>query len=140
MRIERLGLDDLDRVLALDVFDGAPRRTWTAAFLEREDNVLLVATADDGAAVGMLTATRLHHPDKPPELLVREVGVEPAHRRVGVASALVRSAVDLGAELGCSETWLVTESGNTAAGALYDALGGDPDDDAVLWTWRATTD
>lgn len=135
MLIERFDAGDVDRVLALDVFERPPDRDWTAAFLGSGDNVLLVARASDGQALGMLTATRLWHPDHPPELYVQEIGVAHAHRRRGVGTALVQAVLEVADDLACACTWLVTESGNAAAAGLYRHLDGVPDGDAVLWTW-----
>ncbi len=139
MEIERLGPGDEATVarIGATLFDHAPREDWTAAFLADPANLLLVARGEGDEAIGMLTATRLEHPDKPPELLVREVGVVDVARRRGVGTSLVRAAIELAPAMGCAETWLVTETDNDAAMGLYDALGGTATGDAVVWTWPA---
>lgn len=49
--------------------------------------------------------------------------VDPAHRRQGVASALVARLLEFGAENGCLTVWLHVETDNTPALAMYEALG-----------------
>ena len=49
--------------------------------------------------------------------------VDPAHRRRGLATALMAELLEWGAERGARTAWLHVETGNAAARGLYDALG-----------------
>jgi ribosomal protein S18 acetylase RimI-like enzyme len=51
------------------------------------------------------------------------IEVAPAHRRQGLAVAIVRALVGWGAERGARRVWLQVDDGNTAALALYRQLG-----------------
>lgn len=51
--------------------------------------------------------------------------VDPGHRRRGLATAVMAELLEWGAERGALTAWLHVETGNAAAGALYDALGFD---------------
>lgn len=78
----------------------------------------------DGPVVGMASAVRYVHPDKPPQLWVNEVGVAPSHRSQGIARKLMRALFDRGRECGCTEAWLGTEEINHAARRMYAAVAG----------------
>jgi len=49
--------------------------------------------------------------------------VDPAHRRTGVATALVARLLEFGAEKGCLTVWLHVELDNAPALAMYEQLG-----------------
>ena len=49
--------------------------------------------------------------------------VDPAHRRQGIASALIARLLEFGAEQGCLTVWVHVETENTAALALWESLG-----------------
>ncbi|MFC9746007.1 GNAT family N-acetyltransferase [Streptomyces niveus] len=51
------------------------------------------------------------------------VEVDPARRRQGLASAVMRALAARALEEGASAAWLQVESDNEAAGALYDGMG-----------------
>ncbi|MFC8831551.1 GNAT family N-acetyltransferase [Streptomyces sp. NPDC057137] len=51
------------------------------------------------------------------------VEVDPARRRQGLASAVMRALAGRALEEGASAAWLQVESDNEAAGALYDGMG-----------------
>jgi ribosomal protein S18 acetylase RimI-like enzyme len=109
--------DLLDRV-AVDVFDEPIMPEHLATYLEHPTNLLIVAVTD-GVVIGQVAAVLHHHPDKPTELYIDEVGVTPEHQRQGIATRLMEEIVTWGKTLGCEEVWLGTEIENTAARALY---------------------
>lgn len=138
VEIRILGPDDgavLDRVDP-EVFDEGVDARWSAEFLADPRHHLAVAI-DGGVVVGMASGVHYVHPDKPPELWVNEVGVAPSHHRRGVGKAMLAALFARGRELGCGEAWVLTETDNTAARALYAAAGGEEiDPPPVMVTFR----
>lgn len=116
-RIRHENADLLDRV-ALDVFDEPILPERLAAYLEHPTNLLIVAVID-GEVIGQVAAVLHHHPDKPTELYIDEVGVTPKHQQQGIATRLMEEIIALGKTLDCEEVWLGTEIDNVAARALY---------------------
>ncbi len=118
-----------------DVFDHEVRPDLLSQFLGNPMNHLVVAVVE-GTAVGMASAISYVHPDKPLQLFVNEVGVAGGYRRRGIARRLMEFMLDHGRRLGCTEAWVATEVGNTAALALYRATGGVEDEErAVVFTY-----
>jgi aminoglycoside 6'-N-acetyltransferase I len=61
-------------------------------------------------------------------------------RRQGLGRKLVSRLIERGRELGCTEAWVATELGNKPARALYEALGGIPDEEhAVVYVYPLRT-
>ena len=54
---------------------------------------------------------------------IHNLVVEPAHRRRGLARAVLRELLDRGAEQGATTVWLHVQTDNEPALALYDGLG-----------------
>jgi ribosomal protein S18 acetylase RimI-like enzyme len=135
IEIRTLGPKDaavLDRV-APDVFDGPVDPDLLAEFLEDSRHHLAVAL-DGGTVVGMASAVDYVHPDKPRQLWINEVGVAPAHRRLGLARRMLQVLFECGRERGCTEAWVGTEHDNVAARALYTGLDGS-EEPFVLYTF-----
>jgi ribosomal protein S18 acetylase RimI-like enzyme len=63
------------------------------------------------------------------------LGVDDAHRRRGVATALVERLIGLAGERGCTGVWTGTEKDNTAALATYRRAGAELDFDTVVVSW-----
>jgi aminoglycoside 6'-N-acetyltransferase I len=128
VKIRRITSEDaalFDRIAA-DVFDEAidPRRL--AAYLARPGNLMVLALKH-GEIVGQCAGVVHTHPDKPDELYIDEVGTGSAHRRQGIATAMLTELLAWGSELGCEDAWLGTERDNHAANALYRAFKGEED-------------
>ncbi len=104
--------------VAIDVFDEPIVPERLASYLENPANLLIVAVTD-GMVIGQVAAVLHHHPDKPTELYIDEVGVTPQYQQQGIATRLMEEIVIWGKALGCEEVWLGTEIDNTAARALY---------------------
>lgn len=118
--VRRIGPDDaavLGRV-ADGVFDEPVRPDRLARYLEAPGHLMVLALAD-GMVVGQCVGVIHHHPDKPSELYVDEVGTADAWLRQGIATAMLAELFAWGRELGCEEAWLGTETDNAAALALY---------------------
>lgn len=111
-----------DRV-AGEVFDDPVDRAKLERYLSLPGHHLLVAIEND-VIVGQLTALSYQHPEnRPGDLYIDEVGVNPFARRRGIATKLMAAALALAKELGCTEAWLGTEAKNLDAQAFYESLG-----------------
>jgi len=122
-----------DRV-GVDVFDGPVDQPLTAEFLADPRHHLAVAI-DDGVLVGMASAVHYVHPDKMPQLWINEVGVASTHRSQGIGRRLLECLIERAAALDCSEAWVLTDRGNTAAQRLYESVGGMiPPEDCIMYT------
>jgi len=124
--IRPIGPDELDVLLCVEagLFDNAIDPEQARLFLDDPSNQLICAF--DGAdMVGMVTATVLRHPDKPPALFINEVGVRDSHQRRGIAKRMTRTVIESARENGIKGVWLATEPDNVAALALYRSLKGE---------------
>jgi ribosomal protein S18 acetylase RimI-like enzyme len=123
----------LDHVAAA-VFDDPLVRQATKDFLA-DDRHHIVVAIDADVVVGFVTAVHYLHPDKSrPELWINEVGVAPSHHRRGVGKSMMKAVLQLGAEIGCSVAWVMTERDNVAAMELYRSAGAlaDPTDHVMF--------
>lgn len=125
MKIIDIGLAEIDLLLSVPpgLFDETIRPDQARAFLA-DPKCLLLLAFDGNLAVGMVTATVLLHPDKPPALFINEVGTRDSHLRQGIATALMQRMIALGRARDCEGIWLGTEPENFAARGLYSKLGG----------------
>lgn len=124
----------LDHV-AEDVFDEPVDPQRRAAYLAAPGHMMVVALEGD-LVVGQCAGVVHHHPDKPTELYIDEVGTASTHRRQGVARAMLAELFAWGRELGCEEAWLGTELDNDAANALYRGLGPVEDEAMQFYVFR----
>jgi ribosomal protein S18 acetylase RimI-like enzyme len=110
--------------VADEVFDGDidPRRLETC--LASPGHLMMVAVSGQ-QVVGQVAAYVHHHPDQAPDLYVDNLGVAPAFQRRGVARGLIEDILAWGKALGCQQAWIVTDTDNTAARALYESRGAE---------------
>ena len=133
--IERMRSGDEARVQAAgELFDLPPTEHATAAFLADERHHLLVAVEGD-TTVGFVSGVELIHPDKGTEMLLYELSVDEAHRRQGIARALVEALLRLASRRGCYDVFVLTERSNTAAVATYLSTHATDDGDQVMFSW-----
>jgi ribosomal protein S18 acetylase RimI-like enzyme len=119
-----------------DVFDLPVQADLAALYLSDPNKLLAVAQDAQGVVVGMASGLVYPHPDKPLQLFINEVGVAARCHRQGLGRQLVQALLDRGRAMGCSKAWVATEESNTAARALYAALGGREDTErAVVYTY-----
>ena len=138
MRVCRI--EDAEAVhRAADLFDAPPLAGPTAKFLAEPGHHLLFAYDDAERAVGMISGVEMTHPDKGTEMFIYELGVEPAARLQGVATALVQALAEIARARGCYGVWVGTDVGNEAALATYRRAGADEEAPFVLLSWDLLT-
>jgi ribosomal protein S18 acetylase RimI-like enzyme len=106
-----------------DVFDGPLDPARLASYLA--DPRLHVAVAIDRTKqmmVGMCSGLHYHHPDKPPQMWINELGVAGPWRRQGIATDLVAAMCAHATTLDCTEIWVVADPTDMAEG-FYESLG-----------------
>lgn len=69
---------------------------------------------------------------------LRDLFVDPRHRRLGVGEALLKSVCDAAVADGAARLSLVTESGNAAALELYAKTGFEPVTGYVSLSWSTS--
>lgn len=101
-----------------DLFDNAIDPSLLGEFLNDPRHHIVIAD-DDGLLVGFVSAVDYVHPDKPRQLFINEVAVASGHRRRGIGLQLMLMILEHARGLGCTEAWVLTDSGNEAANHLY---------------------
>lgn len=128
--------------IADDVFDEPINPEYVAAFLSDPRHHIAVGI-DDGVIIGFASGIDYIHPDKPAELWINEVGVAPTHQGRGLGRRILDYLLAHGRSIGCHTAWVLTETGNVPAKALYASAGGivdadvdDPDAQPVLFVFQ----
>lgn len=109
---------------APDVFDNPVQQSLVREFLS-DPRHHIVAALDGDTVVGFVSAVHYVHPDKPAELWINEVSVAGSYRKCGLAKEMMRAMLTHGRELGCKVAWVLTDTDNAAARALYRSAGGE---------------
>jgi GNAT superfamily N-acetyltransferase len=104
-----------------DVFDNPPDPDLVARFLAAPHLHIAVAL-EGGRMIGMCSGVTYHHPDKPPQWWVNELGIAEPWRRQGLATRLVDLCAEEAARLGCTEIWVVADPAPMAEG-FWSSLG-----------------
>jgi aminoglycoside 6'-N-acetyltransferase I len=123
IRLLRAGEEAILSHAAPDVFDNPVRADLAREFLNDPRHHIVVAI-DGNTVVGFASAVHYVHPDKPTELWINEVGVAATHRGRGLARQILEKLLTQGRMLGCGVAWVLTDTGNGAARALYASVGG----------------
>lgn len=132
--IRRLGtLDAAKAEKVFYAFKGSSRpQRALEGFLGNPANYLLVAEAGDETA-GFLVAYRLERPDRETnQLFIYEIGVAPAWRGQGLATALLEQVKTFAREEGMFEAFVLTSRKNEVARKLYKRTGGIVEDNAAV--------
>ncbi|HLT97349.1 MAG TPA: GNAT family N-acetyltransferase [Acidimicrobiia bacterium] len=136
MRIEKLSSGDDQRILdAAHLFDDPPTPEWASRFLNAAGHHLLLAV-DDDRPVGFVSGVETTHPDKGTEMFLYELGVDSAHRRQGIGTALVRALAEVARAGGCYGMWVGVDPDNAAASATYRAAGAADPEPFVVFNWN----
>lgn len=114
-----------------EVFDEPLDSEQAALFLSNPDNVLFLAI-DDDIAVGFLTAHRLQRLDaRKAEVLLYEIGVHEDYQGRGIGRALIEAVNQWASDVQADTVWVLTETYNAPAMALYTNTGGIEDPPGV---------
>jgi aminoglycoside 6'-N-acetyltransferase I len=136
VRLLRDGDQPLLGKVAPGVFDRAVDPALADAFL-RDPRHHLAAALEADRIVGCISALDYWHPDKPRELWINEVGIAGPWQRRGVGTQLLTAMLEHARAIDCREAWVLTDTGNAAALALYRKAGGVPSGtDLVMFTFR----
>ena len=133
--IRRLGAGDLalmDGLLtmfgeAFEEIDAYGRARPSAGYLRRllgSETFIALAAVKDGAVIGGLAAYELpKFEQERSEIYIYDLAVAAAHRRQGVATALIEQVKVIAAARGAWVVFVQTEQDNAPAVALYSKLG-----------------
>lgn len=93
--------------------------------LERDPDHALLAARVDGECVGTATGAVCQglYGGADAYLVIEDVVVDPAHRRRGIATALLEELERFARERSCKQMILLTETCREDAAALYKAAG-----------------
>lgn len=135
MIIRRLGAADVATMRALNAVYAAafedpvtyrtdqPDDHWLARQLGRDSLILLVAERE-GRVVGGLTAYDLPKLEAArSEIYLYDLAVDAAHRRRGIATALIAELQHIAADIGAWAVFVQADYGDDPAVALYTKLG-----------------
>jgi aminoglycoside 3-N-acetyltransferase I len=133
--IRRLGAADIDAMRALNALYAkafedpasypadAPSDDWLRSQLDRDGVFALVAEAG-GHVIGGLTAYDLPKLEQArSEIYLYDLAVDAAHRRRGIASALIAELQHIAAATGAWAVFVQADHGDDPAVALYTKLG-----------------
>lgn len=119
---------DRNDLLALWAADGTDAergmQAWAPEDLLAREGFWVLLARVEGEAVGFAQVCLIPKADvRRGFLFVDELFVHPAHRRKGVALALLRRVVEMSGELGLAGVRLLVRPENAAARALYEKAG-----------------
>lgn len=100
-----------------------PSVEYLSAFLDRPDNVVLIALEGD-VPVGYILAYLLDRIDREqPMMLLYEIGVGEPHRRRGIGKKLIAGLKRVCRAHDVVKMWVPTDRSNIAAARLYASTG-----------------
>ncbi|MFS4468695.1 GNAT family N-acetyltransferase [Maribacter sp. 2210JD10-5] len=125
LRIRLANNEDLEKLIVVGdaLFDYPIKEKSAIAFLNSKRHHMAIAL-DNEKVVGMASGVHYVHPDKMPSLFIDEVGVLETHQNKGIGRSLVKFLNEHGKSLGCSSSWVLTDTDNVAAQKMYTASGG----------------
>ncbi|MBR0680116.1 GNAT family N-acetyltransferase [Roseomonas eburnea] len=133
MKVRRAGMHDaaaLRRLIAeLNHDQGDPEDLLTDRHVGEDlignpATIVMIAEAADGRLLGYATGHHTYetgHAER--GVYVADLYVAPAHRRQGIARALLAAVARAGHAQGARHLWLTAKEGNTGAHAFYRRLG-----------------
>jgi aminoglycoside 3-N-acetyltransferase I len=134
-RIERLTPEDVAAFADLNTMFGEafedmdtytaqrPDADYLRTLLADDGVFALVATEDDAVIGGLVAYTLRKFEQQRSEVYIYDLAVSDAHRRKGIATALIRTLQRLAAERGAWVIFVQADHGDDPAIALYTKLG-----------------
>jgi aminoglycoside 3-N-acetyltransferase I len=134
-RIERLTPEDVAAFADLNTMFGEafedmdtytaqrPDADYLRTLLADDGVFALVATEDDAVIGGLVAYTLRKFEQQRSEVYIYDLAVSAAHRRKGIATALIRALQRLAAERGAWVIFVQADHGDDPAIALYTKLG-----------------
>jgi len=120
--------------IAEEVFDAELDPQRLASYLESPGHLMIIAVCEK-QVVGQVAAYVHRHPDQAPDLYIDNLGVAPPFQRRGVARRLVDEVLAWGKTLECHQAWIVTDTENNGARALYEGAGA-PAEPIVMFSYK----
>jgi aminoglycoside 3-N-acetyltransferase I len=135
VEVRRLGPDDGDQMRALNAlfateFDDVahyasakPRDSYLCRILGRRDVVVLIALAENEIVGGLVAYVLDKLEQERSELYIYDLAVAGAHRRKGVATALIAELQEMATRMGAWVIYVQADYEDDPAIALYSKLG-----------------
>jgi len=126
-------MDQLMAVFAVafedpDTYRGAvPGTGYLERLLAKEHVIVVVATKDDNVIGGLVAYELEKFEQARSEIYIYDLAVAEAHRRNGVATALIEELGDIAAKRGAYVIFVQADYGDDPAIALYTKLGARED-------------
>ncbi|MGO7207961.1 GNAT family N-acetyltransferase, partial [Rhizobium ruizarguesonis] len=108
--------------IAEEVFDRELNAQRLATYLKSSGHLMIIAVCEK-QVIGQIAAYVHSHPDRASDVYIDNLGVAPPFQRRGVARRLLDEVLAWGKTLDCDQAWIVTDTGNNAARALYEGRG-----------------
>ncbi len=108
----------------VETYTGSPPDAGYLECLLRSDQFIALAALRDGAVVGGLAAYELwKFEQERSEIYIYDLAVSAAHRRQGIATALIQELRSIAAQRGAYVVFVQADRGDDPAIALYTKLG-----------------
>ncbi|MBY5828407.1 GNAT family N-acetyltransferase [Rhizobium ruizarguesonis] len=108
--------------IAEEVFDQEINAQRLATYLKSSGHLMIIAVCEK-QVIGQIAAYVHSHPDRASDVYIDNLGVAPPFQRRGVARRLLDEVLAWGKTLDCDQAWIVTDTENNAARALYEGRG-----------------
>jgi len=107
-----------------EVYSSAPPSEAYLEALLAKQHVIAIAALSEGEVIGGLVAYELDKFEQPrSEIYIYDLAVAEAHRRQGIATALIKRLREIAAERGAWVIYVQADLGDEPAIALYTKLG-----------------
>ncbi|WSH31336.1 GNAT family N-acetyltransferase (plasmid) [Rhizobium beringeri] len=110
---------------AEEVFDQEINAQRLATYLKSSGHLMIIAVCEK-QVIGQIAAYVHSHPDRASDVYIDNLGVAPPFQRRGVARRLLDEVLAWGKTLDCDQAWIVTDTENNAARALYEGRAPQP--------------
>ncbi|MBY5348482.1 GNAT family N-acetyltransferase [Rhizobium leguminosarum] len=108
--------------IAEEVFDQEINAQRLATYLKSSGHLMIIAVCEN-QIIGQIAAYVHNHPDRASDVYIDNLGVAPPFQRRGVARRLLDEVLAWGKTLNCDQAWIVTDTENNAARAVYEGRG-----------------